>query len=134
MLASTLRIFCLVVVLLVSQPVLAQELLEGRWPLQIHSLPDVEIKNVHIDKDENDQLFIAGRVKRKAGKSNAGGYVAISFSDAGRTYFSGYSSYVRKNTYHHDNHRGRYFRVDIPKEPYEKSVVRLIYFNRKPYD
>ena len=134
MLISTLRKFGLFVALLMSQSVAAQEMLEGKWPLQVHTLPDVEIKNVHIDKDENDQLFIAGRVRRKAGKSNTGGYVAISFSDAGRTYFSSYSNYVRKNTYYHDHNRGRYFRVDIPKEPSEKSVVRLIYFNRKPYE
>ncbi len=132
--AATWRRLTFIILCLLPLPLAAEERLEGRWPLQIFTVPDVEIKNVHLDKDENDQLYIGGRIKRKSGPANTGGYVALSLSEAGRTYFSNMSGYVKKNTYHHNNHYGRYFRIDIPKEPSEQAVVRLTYFHRKPYE
>lgn len=134
MLTIILRMLIVMSVWLLSLPLVAQERLEERWPLEIHTLPAVEIKNVFLDKDENDQLYIAGRVKRKSGPANTGGYIALSISAAGRTYYNSISGYIRKNTYHHDRHRGRYFRIDLPKEPSENAIVRLIYFKRESYE
>jgi len=147
----TLWLALIVFGILGSQPIIAQEIpiVENsddliyreektidRWPIQfiVQDNSGAEFAFVHVYEDEDKNVFISGRIKRKPGFRGQGGYVALALVHDDNVYFTALSHYV--GTYRAAGNRrlGWHFRVDLPRLPHPGDTIRLTYFVRDKYE
>lgn len=106
-----------------------------RWPFQliVQDKSGAEFAFVHVYEDDDKNVFISGRIKRKSGFRGEGGYVALALVHNDSVYFTALSHYV--GTYSADRNRrlGWHFRIDLPRLPNPGDTIRLTYFVRDKY-